>query len=363
MNLAGNADHADELLQAQAHIWNHIFNFINSMSLKCAIQLGIPDIIHKHGQPMTLAKLINALPINNSKAPCIYRLLRILINSGFFIKSKIPENECEEGYALTPASKLLLANNPFSVTPFLLAMLDPILTDPWHNFSQWFQNDDETPFYSCHGKEIWELAGYEPRLNQFFNEGMASDARFVSSLVVKNCKNVFEGLNSLVDVGGGIGTLAKAIADSFPHLKCIVLDLPHVVDGLESSSKNLPYVGGDMFEAIPPADAVSLKWILHDWSDEECVQILKKCKEAIPCKQKGGKVIIIDMVLKDQKTRHDDDEAIETQLFFDMLMMILVKGRERNEKDWAKLFSEAGFNDYKITPMLGLRSVIEVYYN
>ncbi|XP_027067637.2 trans-resveratrol di-O-methyltransferase-like [Coffea arabica] len=363
MDFARNGDHTGELFQAQAHIWNHLFNFINSMSLKCAIQLGIPDIIHKHGQPMALAQLIDALPINNAKAHFVYRLMRILIHSGFFIKAKMPDNEGHEGYALTSASKLLLANDPFSVTPFLLAMLDPILTDPWHHFSQWFQDNEETPFHSCHGTSMWELAGRQPRLNQFFNEGMASDARLVCTMVIKNCKDVFMGLNSLIDVGGGTGTVAKAIADAFPHLKCSVLDLPHVVDGSESS-KNLAYVGGDMFEAIPPSDAVLLKWILHDWSDEECVQILRKCKEAIPSKEKGGKVIIIDMLLKSRQNGDDDDnaEAIETQLFFDMLMMVLVKGRERNEKDWAKLFFEAGFNGYKITPVLGLRSVIEVYY-
>ncbi|KAJ0837656.1 putative O-methyltransferase COMT-type, S-adenosyl-L-methionine-dependent methyltransferase [Helianthus annuus] len=43
------------------------------------------------------------------------------------------------------------------------------------------------------------------------------------------------------------------------------------------------------------------------------------------------------------------------------LMMSLVTGRERNEKEWAKLFDDAGYTDYKITPILGFRFVIEVY--
>ncbi|GFY99019.1 hypothetical protein Acr_13g0004200 [Actinidia rufa] len=51
-------------LQSQAHIWNHLFNFINSMSLKCAIELDIPDIVNNHGRPMTLSELVAALPIN-----------------------------------------------------------------------------------------------------------------------------------------------------------------------------------------------------------------------------------------------------------------------------------------------------------
>ncbi|KAJ9686221.1 hypothetical protein PVL29_015227 [Vitis rotundifolia] len=186
---------------------------------------------------------------------------------------------------------------------------------------------------------------------------MASDARLVTSVLLKEGKAVFEGLNSLVDVGGGTGTVAKAIANAFPHLNCTVLDLPHVVAGLQGS-QNLNYFAGDMFEAIPPADAILLKWILHDWSDEECVKILKRCREAIPSKENGGKVIIIDMIMMKNQ---GDYKSIETQLFFDMMMMILVTGRERDENEWEKLFLDAGFSHYKITPILGLRSLIEVY--
>ncbi|KAH9742749.1 O-methyltransferase ZRP4 [Citrus sinensis] len=361
MNLI-DGEHDTELLEAQAHVWNHIFNFINSMSLKCAVELGIPDIINKHGKPMTLNELVSALTINPSKTRCVYRLMRILIHSGFFaqqtLNSSLNNNDEEQGYVLTNASKLLLKDNPLSVTPFLQAMLDPILLSPWLKLSTWFQNDDPTPFDTAHGKSFWEYAGDEPKINNFFNEAMASDARLATSVVIHKCKDVFEGLNSLVDVGGGTGTVAKAIAKAFPNLECTDFDLPHVVNGLESDLANLKYVGGDMFEAIPPADAVLFKWILHDWNDEECVKILKKCKEAITSDVKKGKVIIIDMMRENKKR---DSESIETQLFFDMLMMVLVTGTERDEKEWAKLFADAGFNDYKITPILGLRSLIEVY--
>ncbi|GMP54714.1 hypothetical protein CsSME_00019786 [Camellia sinensis var. sinensis] len=241
-----NDERRIELLNSQAHIWNHIFNFINSMSLKCAIQLGIPDIIYKHGRAMPLSELVAALPINHSKAQC----------------EKLSENAKEEqdGYLLTPASRLLLKDEPLSVTPFLLAMLDPILTKPWHHVSEWFQNGDPTPFDTAHGRTLWEYGRHEPRLNHFFNQAMASDARLVTKVLVKDCKGVFEDLHSLVDVGGGTGTVAKAIADAFPNLKCTVLDLPHVVSGLQGTDK-LNYVGGDMFEAIPSADAVLLKQV------------------------------------------------------------------------------------------------------
>ncbi|CAK8537931.1 unnamed protein product [Lathyrus sativus] len=61
------------------------------------------------------------------------------------------------------------------------------------------------------------------------------------------------------------------------------------------------------------------------------------------------------MVMEEEK------ETIETQLLFDMVMMVFSSGKERTKKEWAKLFSSAGFSDYKITPVLGLKSVIEIY--
>lgn len=66
------------------------------------------------------------------------------------------------------------------------------------------------------------------------------------------------GLESLVDVRGGIETAANAIANEFPNLKCTVLDLAQVVADLQGT-ENLIYLGGNMFEAIPPADGVLLK--------------------------------------------------------------------------------------------------------
>lgn len=56
-----------------------------------------------------------------------------------------------------------------------------------------------------------------------------------------------------------------------------------------------------------------------------------------------------------------EEKGIETQLYFDVLMMAGPAGKERTEKEWAKLFNNSGFQNYKITPILGLRSVIELF--
>ncbi|KAJ1412220.1 S-adenosyl-L-methionine-dependent methyltransferase [Sesbania bispinosa] len=276
---------------------------------------------------------------------------------GFFSQKTFAENELEVEYALTDSSTLLLKNHPLSVTPFLNAIINPIFINPWHQWSTWLKNDDPTAFQTTHGMSFWEYANREPIYNNLFNDGMESDARLVISVVMEKCNEVFNGVESLVDVGGGTGTMAKVIAKSFPKMECIVFDLPHVVTGLEGS-ENLKYVSGDMFKAIPPADTILLKWIMHEWNDEECLKILKKCKEAMKIKGKEGKVIIIDMVMDNGM---EDDESVETQFFFDMMTMVMLNGKERNKKEWDKLISSAGFKDFKITPSLGLRYLIEIY--
>ncbi|XP_043690292.1 trans-resveratrol di-O-methyltransferase-like [Telopea speciosissima] len=351
----------EELFHAQAHIWNHIFSFVNSYSLGCAVQLGIPDIVHNHHQPITLSELVMKLAIPKTRTACLFRLMRLLVHSGFFATREVCKyQEEEEGYVLTPSSRILLKDNSKSLSPFVRAMLDPILVTPWNFLGAWFHGDGLNAFETAHGRNVWEYAGEDNEFNKFFNEAMASDARLVMSVVVNECKVVFEGLKSLIDVGGGTGTVAKTIAETFPSLKCIVFDLPHVVATLEGNG-NLKYIAGDMFESIPSVDAVLLKSILHDWNDEQCIKILKGSKEAISrgdMEGNSGKVIIIDMVVEDKKVDH---KSTETQLFCDILMMTVNNGKERTEKEWEKLFLESGFSHYKITPLLGLRSLIEVY--
>ncbi|TVU51206.1 hypothetical protein EJB05_02615, partial [Eragrostis curvula] len=164
----------------------------------------------------------------------------------------------------------------------------------------------ETPFMMAYGTDIWGMFGSDAELGAGFNEAMQSDSRFVAGIVVRECGEVFAGIRSLVDVGGGDGTMAKAIAEAFPHVRCSVLELPQVVDN-----------------GVPADD--DGKFILHDWSDEDCVKILKRCKEAISAWGSKGKVIIIDMVIGSAASK----QTFESQLVMDLAMMVLVTGKER----------------------------------
>ncbi|XP_051134787.1 8-hydroxyquercetin 8-O-methyltransferase-like [Andrographis paniculata] len=357
MELSNN----EELLEAQAQVWNQTFSFIHTMSLKCAIDLGIPDIIHRHGTPMSLSQLVDTLPINKVKAHCIRRLMRLLVQCKVFDKLEILDKPGDEEvhYWLTPAGRLLLRDDPISIAPYLQVISNPVMMKTWHHMSEWLVNGHEgSAFEVAHGISIWEyFDGDEPRLANLFNESMACDTRLVMSVVLKDYKQVFEGVGLLVDVGGGIGTATKEIHDVFPGMECVVLDLPQVVAGLKGTH-NLTFVGGDMFDDIPRGDAILFKWVLHDWNDESCARILKKCREAVT---EGGKVIIFDVVLKDDGQGDNNKIIEEAQLLFDMAMMAYVNGKERSEREWAKLFTDAGFTTYKISPVLGVRSVIEVY--
>ncbi|KAJ4737267.1 O-methyltransferase [Rhynchospora pubera] len=343
------------LLDAQAELWNHIFSFLKSMCLKCAVELGIPDAIQCHGDTISSSELITALSIQPSKADYLRRMMRALVHSGFFSVDRV---NGEEVYGLTPLSRLLITDGNQSLSPFVKAMLHPILVQPSLSMSSWFKSEISTehvPFALVHGTDLWGVAGSNPEFSQAFNDAMACDGQFIMDKLLKDHRAIFQGIESLVDVGGGTGGTVRAISKAFPEMKCAVLDLPHVVGNLKSEG-NVEFVAGDMFNHVPPADAVLLKWILHGWGDEDCVKILRRCKEAIPSKENGGKIIIMDLVVGSK----GETKSKETQLMWDMMMMVVVGSPERDEQEWRKIFVEAGFGDYKILPV-GLRSVIELY--
>ena len=99
-----------------------------------------------------------------------------------------------------------------------------------------------------------------------------------------------------------------------------------------------------------------VQWILHDWSDEDCVKILRNCRKAIPAK--SGKVTIVEIVLQPDGNGTFD----ELGLVFDLLMMAHSPGgKERTELQWKKLLEEGGFPRYKIISIPALPSIIEAY--
>ncbi|XP_058095790.1 (RS)-norcoclaurine 6-O-methyltransferase-like [Magnolia sinica] len=347
-------DEAAQEMQSQAQVWKHVYAFTESHTLRCAVELGIADIIDGHGRPITVPQLAARIPV-----PCtvdrLQRLMRFLVGMGVFRYGEIDAGS-EQTFGLTPVSEFLVRGTEKSLVAMVMVGFD-VLMVPWHHMIGCLEENACAVFESVFGSKFWEYAGEEVEFGRRLNEVMACDTRSTMKAVVKQCRGVFEGVGSIVDVGGGIGAAARALAEEFPGMKCTVFDHPHVI---ESSMEwpGVDWIGGDMFEFIPPADALLLKWILHNHGDEECLMILNRCKEAMP--ENGGKLIIVDTVIDDS----DDatDEFSSAKLALDLEMMLLFKGKERTKEEWQRLLGDAGFSQCTITPIqTSIHALIEAH--
>ncbi|KAF7011212.1 hypothetical protein CFC21_025543 [Triticum aestivum] len=349
---------SDELLEAQLELYHHGLAFVKSLALKAAIDLGIPDAIHSRGGGgATPSELATDIGIHPTKLPNLRRLMRVLTTSGVFSVSGSGDAAC---YKLTRVSRLLVSGG---LSPMVVGFLYPHYVAALSDMREWFTDEQATAvslFEVANGRTLWEMAASDPTTGTAFQAAMDADSRFTVKNLLTECgASVLRAVRgSLVDVGGGHGATAAAVASAFPHLKCSVLDLPHVVASAPAH-ESVTFVAGDMFEYIPPADVVLLKWILHDWKDGDCVKILRRCKEAIPSRDAGGKVIIIDAVVGSARSSQGIISK-ETEVLFDVYIMN-INGIEREDHEWKKIFFEAGFTDYKITPTKGLRQIIELY--
>ncbi|KAK4255480.1 hypothetical protein QN277_008478 [Acacia crassicarpa] len=343
------------MLQGQADIWKYMFHFADSMALKSAVELRIPDIIHRHGGPMTLSQITASL--SDAPSPHIAylaRIMRLLVRRNIFAAHHPSDNGGDTLYGLTHSSRWLLSDSAVNLAPMLLMENHPTLLAPWHYLSHCVR-EGGFAFNKAHGRDIWEMTLENPELNKLFNNGMACTGRAAMMAIVSAYKEGFESIVSLVDVGGGTGGTISEIVKTYPHIKGINFDLPHVVVTAPEHD-GVTHIGGDMFHSVPPADAVFMKWLLHDWSDKDCIKILKNCKKAI--REDKGKVIIAEFVLKPEGKGLFDD----TGFVFDLLMIAHCSGgKERTESEWKNLLNQAGFPRYHIIHTHSFLSIIEAY--
>nr|AKO60154.1 S-adenosyl-L-methionine:O-methyltransferase [Papaver somniferum] len=352
----------EERLRGQAEIWDVMLAFVDSMALKCAVELGIPDIINSHGRAITLLEITNAIKTNSqlSSSPdinCLSRIMRLLVRKRVFSSQSHPEaGETDETmlYNLTPSSKWLLRDSEFSLVPMVLFEHNPRLMAPWHYLTKCVQ-EGGFAFEKTYGTQVWDYALANPDINKLLNDAMECTARIIVVTLLAAYKEGFDGIETIVDVGGGTGMVVIEIVKAHPHMRGVNFDLPHVV-AAAPEFEGVKHVGGDFFVNVPHADAVIMKWVLHDWCDEDAVRILKNCRKAIP--KDTGKVIIVDFVLKP-----DGKELFDHMgLVFDMLMMAhSSNGKERTEVEWKKLLNDAGFPTYKVIKIPTLGSIIEAY--
>ena len=166
----------------------------------------------------------------------------------------------------------------------------------------------------------------------------------------------YTGVNTLVDVGGGNGTVIAAVLKKNPAIKGILYDLPGVI---ERAKKNLADLGlasrcqtiaGSFFEAAPPGgDAYQMRHIIHDWTDEQCHTILTHIRKVIPAQ---GRLLVIEMVVQ-------PGNVPQPAKWLDLNMLVLPGGRERTEAEYREMYTKAGFRLERVVPTPTEVSVIE----
>jgi len=204
------------------------------------------------------------------------------------------------------------------------------------------------------GTELFEYLAAHPREGTVFNAAMGDFGRGVSAAVVQAYD--FSGVRTIVDVGGGHGTLLRAILQGNAHLNGILFDLPHVADGARGLmasagvADRCKILGGDFFAEVPAGgDAYILSWIIHDWDRGRAVTILKRCRQAMPT---TGRLLLVEAVIPLGNEPHAGK-------IMDFVMLTALGGQERTEEQYGDLLGEAGFRLSAVVPTASPMSVIE----
>ncbi|KAI1860016.1 uncharacterized protein JN550_011700 [Neoarthrinium moseri] len=173
----------------------------------------------------------------------------------------------------------------------------------------------------------------------------------------------------IVDVGGGTGTLCKAILQAYVGIeKAIVEDLPDVIaQGVAQASSDfkgrLEFHGYNFFteQSIKNADVYIWRCVLHDWPDSYAAKILKN---QIPALKPGARLLLLERCLEDPKPfGHVSDQFA---MSCDILMHLCANAKERSRDDWVALFALADqrFRIKSITtPPHSALSIIEVTWD
>ncbi|CAN0845680.1 Acetylserotonin O-methyltransferase [Linum grandiflorum] len=347
---------------ARVEIWSYVFGFTKMAVVKCAIELGIPDAIH-NSTPIPLGQLSSTLGCD---PPSLSRIMRFLVHHRIFKETPLKEEDgsgTTVGYVHTPLSRCLIRQREgdmksSSLADFILFESNHVMLKPWLYLSPRVRAGIACPaFEQAHGEDVWKYAKENLEFSGFIDVAMACNARLAVPAIVQGCcPSLFDGVKTLVDVGGGNGTSIRLFVEACPSIQGINFDLPHVVS-MAPQIEGVTHVGGDMFQSVPKADAAFLMQVLHDWNDEDCVRILTNCREAIAVKGKG-KVIIAEAVVEEEK----EGELEYARLMLDMVMMAHTNsGKERNLKEWEYILNQSGFSRVTVTRIKAVQSIIQAF--
>ncbi|MFD5512047.1 methyltransferase [Streptomyces sp. NPDC127051] len=277
--------------------------------------------------------------------PALRRILRFLATRGLF------GEDGRGAFRLEEAGRSLVGGAPGSQLASVLLLTDPMYARSADRLADTLRTG-ESAFDLAHGMPFFEHLLKSPEDRGTFDAGMAAHSGPVEELVAQSY--AFPAGARVVDVAGGRGGLLAAVLTREPTLSGTLFDQPatvaeHVLDRPELAGR-WRTAGGDFFTAVPAGgDFYLLKHILHDWSDEDALRILGSIRRAAGA---GGRLLVVDAVLPGGSAPHPGVEL-------DIVMLMVVTGRERTAAEFESLLARAGFRLDRILPTPSVPSVLE----
>jgi hypothetical protein len=296
-----------------------------SQTIYAGVELGIPDLLANGERTADdLAEASGADPAT------LYRLLRALASLGVLHEAD------GHRFSLTELGQPLRADVPGSIRGWVRLSGRDYLWRSWGNLTNAVRAG-ENSFRALYGTDVWAWRVDHPEESALFDEAMRAATGSATAAILAAYD--FGRFGTIVDVAGGSGTLLAAILAAHPQVRGVLFDQQHVVSGaapvLEAAGvlDRCEIVAGSFFTSVPEgADAYVLKWIIHDWEDEECVAILRTCREAM------GPEAVVLVIERDLGPPNENPAA----KISDLNMLVMPGGRERTREEYAALFEQAG---------------------
>lgn len=307
-----------------------------SQALWAAARLEVADALAQG--PRSPAQLAVQLGVD---ADALARLLRALSAHGVFVV------RADGRFAHSELSQCLRRDVAGSLRDYLLFVGHPKQRDAWARLDLTMRAGRPAQ------PGLFERMAEDRELGCVFDAAMSCLSRLGSAAT--HASYDFSRFATIVDVGGGRGANLVAMLRVAPQARGVLFDLPEVIAEARERlaehalGERIRVDGGSFFERIPEGgDAYVLKHILHDWSDERALAILRNVRRAMGPE---ATLVIIESVLPEGGRAH------MAQLID--LEMLVIDGKERSEREWRGLLACAGFALARIVPSAGPVSVIE----
>jgi hypothetical protein len=284
----------------------------------------------------------------NTHAPSLYRLLRALTSVDIFVE--VEPNH----FAQTTLSETLRFDMPGSVGPIAKMYGQEWQLKAWEHLEHSIRTGKAAVDH-VYNLDIWKYLSTHPAQGQLFDQALTGLSEIYNSTLAESYD--FSTFATLVDIGGGQGTFLTMILDRYPLLQGVLFDLPAVIENARTQIKpevrdRLHMVAGSVFTAAPEGgDAYLMKAVLHDWTDEDCIRILRNCRQAM---KPTGKLLLFEPLLRPG----GGAEGVAYE-FLDLLMLINSAGRERTAAEFADIFEASGLELTSIIPTKAGMSILE----